>query len=53
MDEFVTILSKYKITVYSQHAQHKGMLSILVHPDDVNEMKELFKKLEELKNNTK
>ena len=53
MEELTTILSKYQITVYSQPAQHKGMLSILAHPDEAKELKELFKKLEETKNNNK
>ena len=51
MEELIKILSEYKITVYLQPAQYKGMLSILANPDDVDELKKIFKKLEEIKNN--
>jgi hypothetical protein len=44
-----TDLSKFQVTVYSQPAQYKGVISILAHPDDVKELKEIFEKIKENK----
>ena len=49
MDELITILSKYNITVYSNPAQYKGKLSIIANPEDVKELKEIFEKLKQKK----